>query len=144
MDDEGGYTSVATAVALLVSISLVFAVASVEWTVARSGDVQPVADACAMAGQNTVAAYYTVAQVLDACVLSMGLTGMAVMGVGLVTAAIPGAQAVSARAVGSAVGRNPLSLIVPCHRVVGADGSRTGYAGGLERKAALLRMEGVL
>ena len=99
VDDEGGYTSVATAVALLVSISLVFAVASVEWTVARSGDVQPVADACAMAGQNTVAAYYTVAQVLDACVLSMGLTGMAVMGVGLVTAAIPGAQAVSARAV---------------------------------------------
>ena len=97
--DEGGYTSVATAVALLVSISLVFTVASVEWTVSRSADVQPVADACAMAGQNTVAAYYTVAQVLDACVLSMGLTGIAVMGVGLVTAAIPGAQPVSAKAV---------------------------------------------
>ena len=73
--DEGGYTSVATAVALLVSISLVFTVTSVEWTVSRSADVQPVADACAMAGQNTIAAYYTVAQVLDACVLSMGLTG---------------------------------------------------------------------
>ena len=55
-----------------------------------------------------------------------------------------GTGAVSARAVGSAVGRNPVSLIVPCHRVVGADGSLTGYAGGLERKAALLRMEGVL
>lgn len=46
------------------------------------------------------------------------------------------------RAVGAAIGRNPLSLIVPCHRVVGHDGRLTGYAGGLERKAALLRLEG--
>lgn len=46
------------------------------------------------------------------------------------------------RAVGAAVGRNPLSIVVPCHRVVGADGSLTGYAGGLERKRALLRLEG--
>lgn len=48
----------------------------------------------------------------------------------------------AARAVGAAVGRNPVSVIVPCHRVVGADGSLTGYAGGLERKQALLRLEG--
>ena len=48
---------------------------------------------------------------------------------------------VSARAVGGAVGRNPISLIVPCHRVVGADGSLTGYAGGVERKARLLALE---
>jgi methylated-DNA-[protein]-cysteine S-methyltransferase len=47
------------------------------------------------------------------------------------------------RAVGGAVGRNPLSVIVPCHRVVGSDGSLTGYAGGLERKRALLHLEGV-
>lgn len=46
-----------------------------------------------------------------------------------------------ARRVGGAVGRNPLSLIVPCHRVVGADGSLTGYAGGLDRKRALLELE---
>lgn len=49
----------------------------------------------------------------------------------------------SARAVGNAVGRNPVLLIVPCHRVVGANGSLTGYAGGIERKHRLLEMEGV-
>lgn len=49
----------------------------------------------------------------------------------------------SARAVGGAVGRNPVSIIVPCHRVVGSDGSITGYAGGVERKRALLALEGV-
>ena len=47
-----------------------------------------------------------------------------------------------ARRVGNAVGRNPLSILVPCHRVVGADGSLTGYAGGLERKRFLLELEG--
>ncbi len=47
----------------------------------------------------------------------------------------------SAQAVGGAVGRNPLSIIIPCHRVVGTNGSLTGYAGGLDRKAALLALE---
>ncbi|HEX6706631.1 MAG TPA: methylated-DNA--[protein]-cysteine S-methyltransferase [Albitalea sp.] len=46
------------------------------------------------------------------------------------------------RAVGAAVGKNPLSVIVPCHRVVGSSGELTGYAGGLDRKRALLRLEG--
>jgi methylated-DNA-[protein]-cysteine S-methyltransferase len=46
------------------------------------------------------------------------------------------------RAAGAAIGRNPLSIIVPCHRVLGHDGSLTGYAGGLQRKQALLRLEG--
>jgi methylated-DNA-[protein]-cysteine S-methyltransferase len=46
------------------------------------------------------------------------------------------------RAVGAAVGRNPLSVIIPCHRVLGSDGSLTGYAGGLARKIALLQREG--
>ena len=49
----------------------------------------------------------------------------------------------AAQAVGGAVGRNPVSIIVPCHRVIGSSGSLTGYAGGIERKAALLRLEGV-
>ena len=47
-----------------------------------------------------------------------------------------------ARAVGAANGRNPISIVVPCHRVIGADGSLTGYGGGLERKRFLLRLEG--
>jgi methylated-DNA-[protein]-cysteine S-methyltransferase len=55
-------------------------------------------------------------------------------------AGAPGA----ARAAGAATGRNPLSIIVPCHRVVGSDGSLTGYAGGIERKTRLLEIEGVL
>lgn len=46
------------------------------------------------------------------------------------------------RAVGAAVGRNPVSIIVPCHRILGAGGQLTGYAGGLWRKQALLRLEG--
>lgn len=49
----------------------------------------------------------------------------------------------SARAVGGAVGHNPISIILPCHRVVGSSGSLTGYAGGLQKKIALLRLEGV-
>ena len=48
----------------------------------------------------------------------------------------------SAQAVGGAVGHNPISILIPCHRVVGSDGSLTGYAGGIERKAQLLTLEG--
>lgn len=47
----------------------------------------------------------------------------------------------SAQAVGGAVGRNPISIFIPCHRILGADGSLTGYAGGLERKKFLLELE---
>jgi methylated-DNA-[protein]-cysteine S-methyltransferase len=57
-------------------------------------------------------------------------------------AAALGADPTLARKVGGAVGRNPLSIIVPCHRVVGKDGKLTGYAGGLERKRQLLELEG--
>ena len=49
----------------------------------------------------------------------------------------------SAQAVGGAVGRNPISVIIPCHRVVGSDGSLTGYAGGIEKKLQLLTIEHV-
>lgn len=54
-----------------------------------------------------------------------------------------GKAIVSAQAVGGAVGHNRISILIPCHRVVGAGGSLTGYAGGLEKKARLLELEGV-
>ena len=58
-----------------------------------------------------------------------------------ILAARRGVSRFSAQAVGGAVGRNPISLLVPCHRVVGAGGSLTGYGGGLERKRRLLELE---
>ena len=53
-----------------------------------------------------------------------------------------GRASMSAQAVGGAVGRNPISIIIPCHRVIGSDGSLTGYAGGLSVKRMLLELEG--
>ncbi|MGQ0510985.1 MAG: methylated-DNA--[protein]-cysteine S-methyltransferase [Betaproteobacteria bacterium] len=55
-------------------------------------------------------------------------------------AGVPG----SARAAGAATGRNPIGIVVPCHRIMGSNGSLTGYAGGLSKKRALLALEGVL
>jgi len=54
-----------------------------------------------------------------------------------------GRRSMSSQAVGGAVGHNPISIIIPCHRVVGSDGSLTGYAGGLDRKRWLLEHEGI-
>jgi methylated-DNA-[protein]-cysteine S-methyltransferase len=50
----------------------------------------------------------------------------------------------SAQAVGGAVGHNPISILIPCHRVVGSSGDLTGYAGGIDKKTALLRLEGAM
>ena len=58
-------------------------------------------------------------------------------------AAERGIARMSAQAVGGAVGHNPLSIIVPCHRVVGTNGSLTGYGGGIDRKIKLLTLEGI-
>ncbi len=55
-----------------------------------------------------------------------------------------GVERMSSQAVGGAVGHNPISIIIPCHRVVGADGSLTGYAGGLDKKIELLKLEKAL
>ena len=55
---------------------------------------------------------------------------------------VRGIAKMSAQAVGGAVGRNPIAIIIPCHRVVGANGNLTGYAGGLELKVKLLKIEG--
>lgn len=54
-----------------------------------------------------------------------------------------GINRMSAQAVGGVVGHNPIAIIVPCHRVVGANGKLTGYAGGLEKKVELLKLEGI-
>ena len=59
------------------------------------------------------------------------------------TAKRMGKDRMSARAVGGAVGNNPISIIIPCHRVIGSDGSLTGYSGGIEKKIWLLKHEGV-
>lgn len=59
-------------------------------------------------------------------------------------AAAHGQRSMSAQAVGGAVSHNPISILIPCHRVLGTDGSLTGYAGGLEVKKYLLRLEGIL
>ncbi|WP_406442072.1 methylated-DNA--[protein]-cysteine S-methyltransferase [Streptomyces sp. NBC_00631] len=55
-----------------------------------------------------------------------------------------GASRMAVRAVGGAIGANPLLIVRPCHRVIGADGTMTGYAGGLERKVRLLTLEGAV
>ena len=60
-----------------------------------------------------------------------------------ILAAQNGLRRMSAQAVGGAVGHNPVSLIIPCHRVIGVNGNLTGYGGGLERKVRLLELEGV-
>jgi methylated-DNA-[protein]-cysteine S-methyltransferase len=57
--------------------------------------------------------------------------------------AIAAGSPAAVRAAGAAIGRNPVSILVPCHRVLGRDGSLTGYAGGLPRKQALLTLEGI-
>lgn len=89
-DDEGGFTTIAVAVSIVLCLTLVFAAASAGWVSARSSEIQRVADSAALAGQNAVAAYSTVAQVTDACVLSMGLVGVISFGAGLVTSCVPG------------------------------------------------------
>ena len=106
VNDEGGYTSVAVVLALLVSVTLVFGMAAAQWTMARSADVQEVADATALAGENVVASFSTVAQVMDACVLSMGIAGVAACGFGLVASCVPGMGAVGEAAIQA--GRNVL------------------------------------
>jgi len=59
-------------------------------------------------------------------------------------AAVVGKEQMSAQAVGGAVGHNPISILIPCHRVVGAGGNLTGYDGGLDKKVKLLKLEGAL
>lgn len=93
--EEGAYTTVASAVAILMALTLVFSASPAIWTSARSADVQVSADASAVAGANVVASFHTAATVIDASILSLGLAGFAMTGVGLVGLLIPGANALA-------------------------------------------------
>ncbi len=99
VDEEGGYTSIAVACALLVSLALTCSLVSVAWVQNRSADVQSTADACALAAENVVGSYATVATTLDACVLTLGLAGLVTLAAGLVTSAVPGLSAAGAKTV---------------------------------------------
>lgn len=101
--EEGAYTTLASAVSILVTLSLLFAIAGGIWSMSRAGDVQVAADATALAGANVVSSYHTVATVLDAAVLSMGLAGMCVTGVGLVGLLIPGANALAPQTIDAGI-----------------------------------------
>lgn len=93
VDDEGGYTSVAFAIALLLSFTMVFSLAAAAWTLSRSADVQAVADAAALSATSVVGSYSTVVQTLDACVQTLGIAGMLMTGAGMIALAVPGAAA---------------------------------------------------
>ena len=90
IDDKGGITSIAFASALLVCLALVFALVSVAWVSSRAYKTQSIADAASMAGENVVAKYTTIAQVIDASILSLGLSGLLCVGAGLVASCVPG------------------------------------------------------
>jgi hypothetical protein len=81
------------ACALLVSLALVFSLLQVRWIYTRAVAVQSVADACALSGEQVVRGFTSVADVCDACIVTLGLSGVVVLGVGLVTSAIPGCGA---------------------------------------------------
>lgn len=89
---EDGYTSITVGLALVVSLVLMFGLVAVQWSSSKAADVQNVADASALAGTQNVKAFVSVAQVSDSCVLTLGLTGMLVLGAGLITSAVPGLQ----------------------------------------------------
>ncbi len=97
--EDGAYTTVASAVSILVILTIVFSSATAIWSMSRAADVQTSADVTALAGANVVAGYTTTATVVDASVLSLGLAGFCVTGVGLVALLIPGAQGAAEKTV---------------------------------------------
>lgn len=101
--EEGAYTTLAAAVSILMVIALLFSSASAIWSASRAGDTQSAADATAMAGANVVSSYHTAATVVDASILSLGLTGFVVTGVGLAATLVPGAQAAAGEMVDAGI-----------------------------------------
>lgn len=101
--EDGAYTSIASAVAMLMVLALLFSASIAVWTSSRTSDVQVAADATALAGSNVVASYRTAATVVDASILSLGLTGFAMAGAGLVGLLIPGANALAGETLDAAM-----------------------------------------
>ena len=101
--EDGAYTTVGSAVAILMVLALLLSASLAVWTSSRASDVQPSADATALAGANVVASYHTAATVVDASVLSMGLAGFTMAGVGLVGLLVPGAHAAAAKTIDAGV-----------------------------------------
>lgn len=101
--EDGAYTTVGSAVAILMVLALLLSASLAVWTSSRTSDVQLSADATALAGANVVASYHTAATVVDASVLSMGLAGFTMAGVGLVGLLVPGAHAAAAETVDAGV-----------------------------------------
>ena len=101
--EDGAYTTIAAAVAILLTLTLLFSAATAVWSTARAGDVQATADITALAGANVVSSYYTVAVTLDACILSLGLAGLVTTGVGLVALLIPGANSVASTTIDAGI-----------------------------------------
>lgn len=101
--EDGAYTTLAAAVSILLVMALLFSSTSAVWSMSRAGDTQAAADATAMAGANVVSSYHTAATVVDASILSLGLTGFVVTGVGLAATLVPGAQAAAGQMVDAGV-----------------------------------------
>lgn len=101
--ENGAYTTVAAAVSMLVVLTLVFSSVSAIWVLNRSSDTQTAADVTALSGSNVVASYHTVATVMDACALSMGLAGFALCGAGFVGLLIPSLAPVASSSIDTGV-----------------------------------------
>ena len=101
--EDGAYTTLASAVAVLVALTLTFSSVTAVWTASRSQDIQVVADSASMAGSNVVASYHTAATVVDACILSLGLTGFAMAGAGLAGLLAPGANAAAGKLIDAGI-----------------------------------------
>ena len=90
--EDGAYTTLSSAVVILVMLTLLFSSTAAIWSMSRAGDTQVAADSGALAGANVVSSYHTAATVVDASILSLGLAGFATIGTGLVAILIPGAE----------------------------------------------------
>ena len=101
--EDGAYTTLSSAVVILVVLTLLFSSTAAIWSMSRAGDTQVAADSGALAGVNVVSSYHTAATVVDASILSLGLAGFATIGTGLVAILIPGAEPVAGNMVDTGI-----------------------------------------